>query len=150
MITYQIESMTKCIPEISGLAYGHWEEIANNKDKIPLAPDWDKYRKMDAAEMLFLATARDNGVMVGYSVFIIIQLLHYKNNTAATNDMIYLHPNYRNGFCGIKFLKFCHEHLAAMKVDRILWHVKPINNWTLILERMGYKIEEYVVGVCLT
>ena len=150
MVTFQIEKMSDRIAEISDLVYGHWLEIAGNKDKIPLNPDWDRYKVMDSSGMLALMTARDGAKMVGYSIFIVYPLLHYKKNIAATNDVVYLHPDYRNGFCGVRFLKFCHEHLKSMGVDKILWHVKPVNDWTPILERMGYKTEEFVVGVCLT
>jgi len=149
LITFQIENWSECVDEVAQLVTDHWREVANDRDKIPLDPDWEKYRNMDKAGILVLMTVRDDGVMVGYSLFVVMSLTHYKSNTVAMNDIIYVHPKYRGPRVGMRFIEFCHKELAQSKVHRICWHIKPVNNWTPILLRMGYRVEEYVVGICL-
>lgn len=150
MIIYRVENLTENFSEIEDLLEGHWQEIAGYKDHIKLEPDWNAYAKMDEADMVKFYTVRDDGKMVGYSLFLIAPLIHYKSTKVAANDIIYIRPEYRKGWVGIKLLKFCHNHLKASGLIRITWHVKPDHDWTKILIRMGYKIEELVVGICLT
>lgn len=147
MITYQTEKMIPCIGEIQTLIHGHWEEIAGHKDKIDLDPDWEKYRVMEEAGMVAMATVRDDGRMVGYSIFFVVPLMHYKKHRAASNDVVYLHPDYRKGFVGIRLLKYSHEMIKKLGgVHRIIWHLKPKSDWSAILERMGYFREEILMG----
>lgn len=149
MITYQIENFTDNLEAVAALTYEHWKEIAGYRDKIALNPDWDKYREMDSIGIVLLMTARDNGAMVGYSIFMIFPLLHYRDHVAASNDVIYLRPQYR-GIPGYKLVKFCHESLVKIGgVSRITWHIKPVNDWSRILIKLGYKVEEQMLGICL-
>ena len=146
MITYHIEPLARNLPEIKTLIEGHWLEIANNRDKIKLDPDWDQYQKLCDLDMVTLFTVRDSGRMVGYSVFMVHPLLHYKADRVASNDIVYLLPKYRQGFCGVRLLKMCHEHFKALGIEKIHWHLKPGHDWSKILERWGYKFEEKIMG----
>ena len=56
---------------LKGLAPDHWEEVANNKDTIPLDIDWERYRALDDDGSLHVLTARDDGELVGYVMHVI-------------------------------------------------------------------------------
>ena len=122
MITYQQEFLDTCKEDAQELIRLHWEEIAVNKDKIKLNPDWDAYDTLENANALRIFTARDSGELVGYFVVIVGNNLHYKDHIFAENDIIYLHADYRKGFTGIKLIKFAekclkHDGVSVLKLN---------------------------------
>jgi GNAT superfamily N-acetyltransferase len=146
MAEYRVESMMEVLAEFKDLCVSHWMEIANYQDKIPLEPDWDKYRALENAKMLAFMSVRVSGVMVGYCAFIITPHLHYKSCVTAMNDLIYVRPEYR-GFIGAKLIKESERMVTALGARRIIWHVKPgERDWSSVLERMGYSLEEMMMG----
>lgn len=111
MITYQQEFLENCEKDFRDLIELHWEEIALNKDKIKLNPDWDAYWGLEQGGHLKIFTARDDGKLVGYFVVIVSRHIHYKDHLFADNDIIYLHKDYRKGFTGIRLIKFVEKCL---------------------------------------
>lgn len=146
MITYDFEGWDSCKDEVRQLCVAHWEEIALNKDVIPLDPDWERYAAADKAGSMVFVTCRDNGRLIGYSIWFITKHLHYKQTTWAYNDVIFLLKPYRKGRIGLKLINFSEYYMKVLGADKIAWHVKVTNDWTPILRRMGYVMEDIVMG----
>lgn len=68
-VTFQEERFADVIGEAASLTQRHWEEIARNRDSIPLAPDMVRYSKMDEMGLLLICTARLDGKLVGYAAY---------------------------------------------------------------------------------
>ena len=130
--------------ELSPLFKGNWEEMAVNKDIIPLDPHWDAYFQADANEALCVTTARDAGTraLVGYIISFVTPSLHYASTIMATNDIFWLDPRYRRGWAPVKMFI---EHARALKDRGAKLHVV---NFKLhfqrgrvgkLLSRLGYK-----------
>lgn len=150
MIKFQIEAYgLSIIEDIKPLIQLHYEEIALHQDLIPLDPDWEKYKRLADQGMLFIATARDQDVLVGYSVFFIIDHMHYRSTRMASNDVLFLHPKYRTGMTGVRLIKFCEAELAKQKVVKVMWHIKFAHDFRKILYRLGYNDEDAIVGKIL-
>ena len=49
---YQQEFLATVKDDIRPLIQKHWEDIALNKDKIKLNPDWDAYHDLEQKGML--------------------------------------------------------------------------------------------------
>lgn len=96
MITKQIESFELAIPEIKELINSHWQELALNKDKVPLAPQWDEYVAREKKGILFLATVRKNGKIVAYYIAQVAPGFHYRETLIGTMDIAYVIPDQRN------------------------------------------------------
>jgi hypothetical protein len=122
----------------------HYDEIAQNKNAIKLDPDVSKYKALFQFNALNVYTARDNGKLVGYGVFVVSGHLHYKTSLTAESDLLYIHPDYRKGMAGYKLVKFCHGKLHDSGVQRIMWRMKPHRNFSRLIERLGGKLHEYV------
>lgn len=147
MTTIQTEPMVPAIPEIKQLIGLHWIEVAGYKDQIPLDPDWDRYAELEAAGNIWMATAREEGRMVGYSIFFVGPMLHYKSTVLASNDVVFLHPLHRKGrTTGMRLIKYSHEEMRK-RAQRIVWHLKVAHDWGAILKRLGYKHEENLMGM---
>jgi GNAT superfamily N-acetyltransferase len=147
MIELKIESIQSVIDEGSELIKRHWDEVAFCKDKVPVEPDWNAFKEIEAKNSLFVMVARDDGKLVGYAFFILHYLLHYKSCYAASNDAIFVAKEYRKkGLLGLRLIKQCEKELKKLGAHRIFWHVKPTNDWTPILKRMGYSVEDVIMG----
>lgn len=118
MITFQVEKLRDRLEEIKTLLPLHWEELALNKDKVPLDPQYDIYlNREDHGELLFL-TARSSGELVGYFLGFVSPGLHYKTCLTCVTDIFYIHKNHRGGLIGAKMFKAVEKELRRRGVDR--------------------------------
>lgn len=121
MLTINIEKLADVRDECQGLIEQHWQEIAVWQD-IPLAPNWLAYEQMEGASALVIYTVRDDARLVGYAVFFMRSHIHYKNHVWALNDIIWVHPDYRNGRIGLELTQFWENDLKSRNV-----HVVHVN-----------------------
>lgn len=138
-VEIKVEPWSVLTPEDKKLCERHWEEIAHNKDKIKLDPDWERYEGMAKAGVLHLTTARREGVLVGYVVYFLVYHVHYRKSLTAIADVLYLVPEERLGRTGIRLLQQSEESLKGMGVQRIIQNVKIDKDWSPILTHLGYK-----------
>jgi GNAT superfamily N-acetyltransferase len=124
MITAQVEPYMDCLPELMACYDHHWEELALNKDKVPLAPQYDIYEARDDAGQLLLVTLRDTGRLVGYFIGFIAPGLHYKTCLTLTMDIFWTHPDVRGGFAGVKLFRAVEKDARRRGVHRIFYGSK--------------------------
>ena len=125
--------------EMQSLLELHWELIALNKESIKLNPNWAEYVRLDEAGILKLYTARQDGKLVGYFAVTVNTSLHYQEHKFATNDVIFIHPDYRNGSAGYKLIKYAEDQLIQMGVSLMIMNTKIHQPFDKLLERMGFK-----------
>lgn len=126
------------------LFQAHWSEIALNKDKIKLSPDFNFYMAAWESKQLHIVTARDQGVLVGYYVFFVRSHPHYINSLTASADVLYLSPEYREGLAGMRFMKWAFQSLWDIGVQRIVANVKLHHDFGKVLERLGFSEVERI------
>lgn len=143
-ITYQQELLDNVRDEIKVLIAAHWEEIALNKEVIKLNPDWEAYEDLEQSGILKIFTARDNGTLVGYFVVFVSVNIHYKDHLFASNDIIYLSPDYRKGFTGIKLIKFAEKYLKEDGVSVMTINTKVHKPFGPVLKKLGFGLIEEV------
>tara|TARA_R110000803_G_scaffold4407_1_gene14831 strand:- start:245 stop:700 length:456 start_codon:yes stop_codon:yes gene_type:complete len=144
MVKYQQEFLSQVQSDIEPLIELHWEEIALNQDKIKLNPDWDAYHNLEAESKLKIFTVRDGDKLVGYFVVLIGTNIHYKDHQFASNDIIYLHKDYRRGFAGIRLIKFAEKCLKEDGVSVLVINTKTHKPFDKVLERLKFKPIERV------
>ena len=111
MIKYSEEKCADVFDEITPLLERHWEEIALNKEKVKLNPDWDLYSKMNEMGLVRTFIARDNGKLIGYFVVTVHPHMHYKDTIYALNDVIYVDPEYRGSTVAVRLIKHVEKEL---------------------------------------
>jgi GNAT superfamily N-acetyltransferase len=144
MIKYQQEFLDTCEKDCQELIRLHWEEIAVNKDKIKLNPDWDTYHTLENSGKLRIFTARVKEELVGYFVVITGSNLHYKDHVFAVNDILYLKKEYRKGRTGIKLIKFAEKYLRDDGVSVLNINTKVHKPFDVLMEHMGFGLIERV------
>jgi len=124
MLKIQIETLADVRDECEDLIAEHWREIAVWQD-IPLDPEWPMYEALEKSQRLFIYTVRtDNGKLVGYAVFLLRNHLHYKKHIWALNDIVFVHPDYRDGRIGRRLVQFWEQDLKARGVHVVHVNVK--------------------------
>lgn len=144
MITAQIEPFPPFLEEVKELLPKHWEELALNKDKVPLDPQYDIYLARDAAGQVLTATLRDTGRLVGYFVGFIAPGLHYKTCLTLTMDIFWTHPDVRGGFGGVKLFRAVEKEAKRRGVDRIFYGSKLHKDASRLFEFLKFEpVETY-------
>ena len=143
-VYFQQEMFDEMYNEGGPLIQAHYEEITANPD-IPLAPDVDRYHELEQAGKLRVFTARDCGTLIGYVIVTVAYGLHYKTSLQATQDVVYLAPEYRGKRIGMRFLDYVDDNLRKEGVQVVYQHSK-IAHPALgrMLERIGYTAVETV------
>lgn len=144
MITYQVERLEDCLEELKPILKAHWEEVALNKDKIKLNPDYERYLALDKAGALHTVIARDNDKLIGYYISFISYHIHYADNIYAMNDVIYIDPSYRKGTVAYRLLKFAEMKLKELGVDVMMLHMKTEHPFDRLCEGVGMKKVESI------
>lgn len=144
MITYQQEFLATARPDAQKLLEAHWEEIALNKGKIALNPDWEAYEALESSGKLKIFTARGDDRLIGYFVVIVGVNLHYKDHVFAVNDILYLDKEYRKGRTGLKLIKFAEKCLKEDGVSVLSINTKVHKPFDSLMEYMGFNLIERV------
>lgn len=140
------ERLETMLPDgLRELLRAHWEEAEVDRHCVPLAVDWDHYREMEAAGTYRIISARDGGRLVGYSSFSLTRLARYMSSIVAIGDILYLAPEARRGWNGVRLIR---ATVNAMKESGAVRANYGITTGARIgrrggtvadlLERMGY------------
>ena len=140
MITYQVEKFTDVIPEFKNIIEQHCDEISlYNKEIAPLDPDWELYKNMDKANLLFTYTVRNESRLIGYYVSVVIKHLHYKQTLVSDCDVFYLLPEYRKGLIGYRLILWAEKELEKIGVKIIILSAKFNKPLESLAKRLGHK-----------
>lgn len=146
VICFSRERVTpKLIDELVPIIAAHYHEIANFK-QVACEPDFSRYEALDKAGFLRVYTARLDGKLVGYSVFSVLNPIHFKRSLQAHEDLLFLDPKMRKGLDGYRFIRWCDQELTKEGVEVIYHHVKRDHNHGALLERQGYELVDMVWG----
>jgi GNAT superfamily N-acetyltransferase len=143
-IKFQRENLASIQHEIKPLLEEHWEEVAVNKDKIKLNPNWEVYAYLETAGSLGIYTARKDKELVGYFVVIAEAHIHYKDHIFASNDVVYLAPAYRKGMVGANLIQYAEQDLKKLGVSVLTINTKVHRPFDSLMERMGFSLKERV------
>lgn len=145
--SFQRESLNDVIGEVGPLLTAHWHEVAHYKD-IPLTPNWAAYAQLQALGALRIYTGRDDGQLIGYSVFTVHQGVHYALSLEADEDLLFVLPEHRKGRFGLQLMQFAERELASDGVQLVKRRTKVAErlNFGAMLERMGYEPIDVIYG----
>jgi GNAT superfamily N-acetyltransferase len=148
-VEIRVERYADVIGEIRPLLEQHYQEIASFKEAIPLDPDYDRYQDLELAGALVIIAARREGRLVGYSIFFLAPHPHYKSTIFAGNDIVFLRPEERSGGLGVRLIRESERIVRELGAKQISWHIKPVNDFSPLLERLGYARHEIIMAKLL-
>jgi hypothetical protein len=144
-VRFAVESFATVWPEAEPLTRPHWEEIAKNKGLLTLNPDLDKYERLESGGHLLLVTARADGSLVGYFLWIIVPHPHYKHVQAAEEDLHFISTEYRSGgrygrdrSYGFELLKAARDAAIARGARLLAMREKVGHEHPALMEALGF------------
>ena len=141
-VTYQREAVTASFnKEVKPLLYQHWHESEIYGAEVE--PDWLAYAALQDREIFYLYTIRIFGELVGYSGYIVSPSYHSREQIVAQNDLCYVVPKERGKSYFVNLIKFAEEDLKAKGVNVIGLSVKVDHDFSNILIRQGFVLEEH-------
>lgn len=146
-LTFQQERFVDLMPELPEIFYRHWQDIALDKDKIPLDPAWDEYLRLEQIGTLHIVTAREGGKLAGYIFSFVHPHIHYKKSLTAWTDLMYLRREYTRGFGVFRYCRLIlqsEKMLRDMGVQKRYLMTKVYHDMTPLFQRLGYKFIEKV------
>lgn len=121
MITVMPESFTEQLPELQKILPVHYEELALNKDKVPLSPRYGVYINKETQGELIFMVMREAGEMIGYFIGFVAPGLHYSTCLTCQMDIFYIRPDKRGHRYGKELFQATENELRRRGVDR--WFV---------------------------
>lgn len=144
MITAQVESLTDRLEELKPLFPSHYEELALNKEEVPLDPQYWIYLERDKRGEVLLVTLRDQGVLAGYFVGFVAPGLHYQTCLTLTMDIFYVWPAYRGNGGGFLLFKEVEKEAKRRGINRMFVGSKLHKDASFLFEKLGYiPVEKY-------
>lgn len=144
MMTFAVESLTENLESLKPMFPLHWQELALNKDQVPLDPQYDIYLARDArGEVMFIA-GREAGEIMAYFVGFVAPGLHYKTCLTLTMDIFWVKPEYRGKSAGIRLFKTVEAEAKRRGVQRMFMGSKLHKDAGWLFEKLDYKpVETY-------
>lgn len=156
MTTLAVESLASILKSdearIEKLIDAHWSEVAKYKHVMKLAPDMDRYLRLEKADLLHVVIMRDDDRrIVGYSVhFIVVAHPHYQHLMTAEDDVHYLVPELRGTGAHEEMRRFALKTLKDHGVQIVTARMKVDHPHDASLRRMGYVPFDMVYTINLT
>lgn len=133
---------TEKIQETWELLEQHREELTTNKDIMVLNPNIEMYKIMEDKGMLFTLALYDNENIVGYSVNILGNNLHYSDLLISQNDVLFVAKKYRKSTWGLKLIQETEKIAKEKGAKLISWHGKSDTSFSELMPKIGYKIQD--------
>jgi GNAT superfamily N-acetyltransferase len=149
MITAHVEEFSANIEQLKELIPLHYEELAMNKDKVPLSPRWECYERSEAAGELLLIVLRDEGRMAGYFIGFVAPGLHYSTCLTCIQDIFYVKPDERGAAAGNILFDFVESELKRRGVQRLITNSKNHFPAAWLFNRRGYEEIETIHSLWL-
>ena len=142
MLTAQPEPFAPFLEEVKPLLPLHYEELALNRDKVPLSTQYDEYLRRDALGMVITIALRNDGKLVGYWIGFKAPGLHYSTCLTLHMDIFFVHPDYRDGSAGVKLFKAMEKEAKRQGVQRLFVGSKVHKDASRLFEALKYtKVE---------
>ena len=141
MMTASVEPLLDRLDELKPMLPLHWEELGIYKDKMPLDPDWESFRAIDAKGALLCIGLRADGRLVGSFVGSVGGGLHYRSTLTCKMDLCFVLPEFRGGGGTILF----EATKAELKRRGVkLWWVGSKSHHPIegFYEFMGFELQE--------
>lgn len=126
MITFACEPVATVWDEAMALAHTHWEGTKGYRRHEPFNPSYERYNAANVQGYFYVFTARDAGKLIGYFGIYVTPSMH-SQVLMAQEDTFFIHPDYRDGFNAMRFIKHVERELAAVGVQEILFSCEMDN-----------------------
>jgi len=136
IVEYAQEYYHEVIDEIVPMLSVHGDEV----EDYTVVPVLEVYEAGDSKDIFAIYTMRHEGKLVGYAGFWKLDNPHRAGSVTASNDLIYVHPDYR-GALALKFFEWIEQNILT---DVIIYTFKTMHDHPELMEHLEMKFTEKV------
>jgi hypothetical protein len=141
-LTFQAERFEGLVDEIHPLHEAHWLETEGYRHGLALNMDYDAMIESERAGAMVQFTARDGARLIGNFRVYLGQSRHTQTGIA-TEDTIYLLPEYRAGRNCLRFMEFVRDCVTALGYRELRCSTKIGAQTDRLLLHLGFKHVSY-------
>ncbi len=142
-MTFQVVKWREFYPEAKPLMREHWEEIAIDRERIPLSLNEERYQQLADLGMLHVLAAREGAELAGYYVALLLPHIHYQDaGLMAFTDFYFLAPRFRRGHAGVQMFVEAERTLREAGVVKAYLSCKAHRDISPIFEALGWKFSD--------
>ena len=144
MVDIRFSSVDEMLAHANVLFEEHYEEIALNKEVMKLKPDEKTYRNLEQMRKIFILSAWQNDVLIGYSVNFVLNHPHYADLVLTQNDLLFIKKEMRGSRAGLRLIKETEAHATSLGCKLMLWHAKENTTLAALLPRLKYGVQDII------
>jgi GNAT superfamily N-acetyltransferase len=118
------------------------------QEEIPLPyqlkPNWDTYNRMDDEGSLITATARDDGILVGFFNIVVAPNINCRDEILGIGASLFLLKPYRGTSTGLKMIALGEKTAEAKGVNCMMISSQTSQPIDALLQRRGYASSETI------
>jgi hypothetical protein len=127
VIAFACEPIAAIWDEAMTLAKIHHAGTKGFRRHEPLNPSKERYAAYERQGCFLAFTARDGHTLIGYFGIYVTYSMH-SQLLMATEDTFFIHPDYRDGFNAIRFIKYVERAMRDRDVHEILFSCEMDNS----------------------
>jgi hypothetical protein len=131
--------------ELLPLLKKNWVRTESYIGGLEVDPDFERYKRLDAMDMVTCVTARIEGLLIGYAIYFTSFSSHHKTVKTGHGDMIYVEDEPGMGHIVFDLLKECERLQRAANVFCTGWFVRKESRFYAILRSRGYVDDEIMM-----
>lgn len=143
-VLFAVEPFADVYGEAAELMKLHWDEVAPYKDLLTINLDLSLYGQFERDGKLVTIAARHGAVLVGYIVMMLHRHHHYAHAMVATEDVHFLHRDFRKGTTGLRLIMVAEAEMVRRGIHIMTLRTKVEHNHGLLFERLGYAAQDIV------
>lgn len=120
----------------------HFDEVAMDREEVPLCPDIAAYEAMASDGRLHLVVGRAAGQIVAYHITLVRPGLHNVTTLCGYTDVYYCAPDRRTGRTPVRMFQFVEKTLSARGVKKLFTGTKLSLDAGRLFEFMGWRPTE--------
>lgn len=139
-----VEPFSTCLAEMKALFPRHWEELALDKDRFELDPQYELYLERERRGEVLCMVGRQAGEITAYFVGFVAPAMHYRTCLTLTMDIFWVAPEHRGKSLGLRLFKAVEAEAMRRGVHRMFVGSKLHKDASWLFEKLGYRsVETY-------
>src|SRR5262245_50238643 len=136
VVSYQEEAWSAVLLELEACMKAHWQEVAQDQDRMPLVLDYASYAALEQQGGLVVVTVRVDQELAGYFISFVRHHLHYAETLCAYVDVYYLKPTFRGeGLLALGLFRHAEAVLRAKGVQKVFAGTKVYLDASALFQR---------------
>lgn len=145
MIDYGVEPLTpSLVPELEAIWNAYYATTPAHTGTPPYDFDWNSYFRLDALGILKIITARKEGRLVGFILYMVTHHLHHRTTLMGVSDGIGVDMTVRGEGVGRGLLAKGEEVLRGLGCTSITHSYRLCYGTTPLFEKLGFEAIEHV------